>query len=252
MINPKWQLLYGVNVLSFKIVKGVVWTKFDEDKGPTPVAWVPETLSDEILFSVSLRGMSVFSNRPSNISYAKMIATLPFPEYESFSVSTVLYEAAETRRGGFDINLVTVLIPQLIMENSWLDIRQIQGIFSKYFAPWDGRPVNDREKIITGVALAIDDILGRKFEMIEEGEKARDQLNNYLDSYLVTSRSQSEQQLIRTRVKTLIQSLDRVLEAGDHERIQEALNQLSFILNQGFEDELILAYQGAFSHFLQI
>ncbi|MFW9856457.1 MAG: hypothetical protein ACFFFG_15500 [Candidatus Thorarchaeota archaeon] len=241
-----------LDTLSFRIVKGVVWTKFDEEMGPVPVAWVPDTLSEEILFSVSLRGMSVFSSRPSNISYAKMIATLPFPEYEFFSISTVLYEVSESLRGGFDINLVTVLIPQLIVENAWLDIRQIQGIFRKYFAPWDGRPVNDKEKIITGVALAIDDILCRKFEMIEEGEKVRDQLNNYLESYLVTSREENDQQLIKTRVKTLIQSLDRVLIAGDHERIQEALDQLNYILNEGFEDELIIAYQGAFSHFLQI
>jgi len=237
----------------YEVLTGVMWTKFDEDYGSIPVAWVPRDLSDEILFSVALRGMSVFSSRPSNISYSKMIATIPFPEYEFFSVSTVLYETSESR-GGFDINLISVLIPQVIMENAWLDLRQIQGVFQKYFGIYEGRPIenNLKKAVVEEIANAIDDILQRKIQVINEGEKIRNQLYRYLDSYLVTSRTKVEQQLITTRVQTLIRSLDRVLEAGDHDRIQEALEQMTYILEQGFDDEIIFMYQGAFTQFIQI
>lgn len=237
----------------YEVLKGVLWTKFDEDYGSIPIAWVPHTLSDEILFSVALRGMSVFSSRPTNISYSKMLATIPFPEYELFSVSTVLYESSESR-GGFDINLISVLIPQVIMENAWLDLRQIQGIFQKYFGIYEGHPIKNthKEAVVKELAKSIDDILKRKIQVINEGEKIRDQLYRYLDSYLVTSRTKAEQQLIVTRVQTLIRSLDRVLEAGDHDRIQEALDQMTYILEQGFDDEIIFMYQGAFTQFIQI
>ena len=104
----------------YKILVGVVWTTFDDIRGGMPTEWTPKALSDELLFSVSLRGMSVFSSRPNHISYSKMPATIPFPEYELFSISTVLYETSENSRGGFSINLVSILIPPIIMEMAWL------------------------------------------------------------------------------------------------------------------------------------
>ena len=140
------------NSKPYKALVGAVWTTFDEIQGAIPSSWTPQSLSDELLFNISLRGISVFSNRPNNTSYSKMHATIPFPEYEAFSISTVLYEVSETNRGGFNINLVSVLIPQVIMEMAWIDLRQIQAVFSKYFEEYKGEPILDKNIVIKDLA----------------------------------------------------------------------------------------------------
>ena len=236
----------------YVVLRGAIWTEFDELRGANPVASTPNQLDDEIVFSISLRGMSVFSSRPTNISYSKMIATIPFPEYEVFSVSTVLYEYSEESRGGFKINLVSILIPAFFMENSWVDLRQIQAIFQQFFASYEGAPVEDKLAVITAVASAIDVILQRKLDIIDQGEKIRAQLSHYLDSYHVLSLEREEQQLVKTRVFTLIQLLDRVLEAGDYERIQRALQRMNFILEQELSEELIMMYQQSLSRLVTL
>ena len=227
----------------YKILNGAVWTEFDDIQGGVPVASTPNDLSHEIVFSISLRGMSVFSSRSSKISYSKMIATIPFPEYEMFSVSTVIYEYSEDSRGGMKINLISILIPSLLMENAWVDLRQIQAIFQQYFSSYEGAPLQNKKVIIESIASSIDELLQRKLEIINQGEKIRLQLNEYLDSYHVLSLKEEERQLIRTRVRTLIQLLDRVLEAGDNERIQRAILRMNFILEQELSEELIMMYQ---------
>ena len=236
----------------YVVLRGAIWTEFDEVRGANPVASTPNQLTDEIVFSISLRGMSVFSSRPTNISYSKMIATIPFPEYEVFSVSTVLYEYSEDSRGGFKINLISILIPALFMENSWVDLRQIQAIFQQYFSSYEGAPVKDKLAVITSIASAIDVILQRKLDIIEQGEKIRTQLSHFLDSYHVLSLEQEEQQLVKTRVSTLILLLDRVLEAGDYERIQRALQRMNFILEQELSEELIMMYQQSLSRLVTL
>ncbi|MFX1515863.1 MAG: hypothetical protein ACFFC6_06110 [Promethearchaeota archaeon] len=235
----------------YKILVGVVWTTFDDIRGGMPVEWTPRSLSDELLFSVSLRGMSVFSSRPNHISYSKMPATIPFPEHELFSMCTVLYETSETNRGGFSINLVSILIPQVIMEMAWIDIRQIQAIFSKYFEFYGGEPIPHKKALMEEIAHETDLILKRKLKVINGGEKIREHLTKYLDSYLVSSLTLDEQKLIHTRVITLMRLLDRVLEAGDNERIQRALDRMSFILEQELSDEIIVMYQQSFSDLVE-
>jgi hypothetical protein len=237
-------------VLPYKVLKGALWTKFDDIKGSQPLVWTPKSLTDEILFSVSLRGMSVFSSRPSNISYSKMFTTIPFPEYEFFSVSTIIYETSEEVRGEFSINLISILVPSFLMENAWIDLRQIQAVFQEYFAHYEGQPILNKSGVIEKVAKSIDIILDRKLKVIDEGEKIRDQLSKYLDSYLITSRSKAERELIQARIKTLIQSLDRVLEAGDHTRIQRAFERMNFILEQELEDEFVTIYRNTFNQFI--
>ena len=232
------------------VLRGAIWTEFDEHQGSEPVAVTPQSLSDEIIFSVSLRGMSVFSSRPTNISYSKMIATIPFPEYDLFSVSTVLYEYSESNRGGMTINLISILIPAFFMQNSWVDLRQVQAVFAQYFSDYEGAPVKDKQAVISAVAASVDMILQRKIEVIEHGEKMRTLLNHYLDTYHVISLREEEQYLIKTRGKTLIQLLDRVLEAGDNERIQRALDKLNFVLEQELNEELVMLYQKTISQLI--
>jgi hypothetical protein len=236
----------------YKILNGAIWTEFDEIHGAIPVASTPADLSHEIAFSISLRGMSVFSSRSSNISYSKMIATLPFPEYEFFTVSTILYEYSEMSRGGMKINLISILIPAVLMENAWVDLRQIQAIFQQYFSSYEGAPLQDKQAIISSIASAIDEILQRKLEIIDQGEKIRSQLNDFLDSYHVLSLKEEEQQLVKTRVRTLIQLLDRVLEAGDNDRIQRAILRMNFILEQELSEELIMMYQQSLSQLIML
>lgn len=235
----------------YKILVGVVWTTFDDIRGGTPTEWTPKNLSDELLFSISLRGMSVFSNRPNHVSYSKMPAIIPFPEYESFSVSTILYETSEIDRGGFSINLVSILIPQVIMENAWIDLRQIQAVFTKYFETYRGEPIKQKKALINEIAYETDLILQRRLNVINEGEIIREHFTKYLDSYLVSSLEEDEQKLIQTRVKTLLILLDRVLEAGDNERIQRAIDRMNFILEQELSDELLLMYQQTLTHLIQ-
>lgn len=236
----------------YKILVGVVWTTFDDIRGGMPTEWTPKALSDELLFSISLRGMSVFSSRPNHISFSKMPATIPFPEYELFSISTVLYETSENSRGGFSINLVSILIPQVIMEMAWLDLRQIQAIFTKYFETYRGEPIPEKKAFIKEIAYETDLILKRKLKVVNEGEKIREHLTKYLDSYLVSSLEADEQKLIHARVQTLMILLDRVLEAGSNERIQRALDRMNFILEQELSDELVVMYQQTINELSQL
>ncbi len=235
----------------YHVIAGALWTEFDNIRGSIPTVWTPEALSDEVLFSVSLRGMSVFSNRPENISYSKMFATIPFPEYEVVSISTVLYETLENNEDGFGINLVSILLPQMLMETSWIDLRQIQAVFQQYFETYTGEPILDKKRIIQEVAYIIDTLIQRKLELITEGEKIREHLSKYMDSYLVTSLNSSEQHIVRLKIKTLLILLDRVLEAGDLDKIQRALERMSYVLEQELSDELISMYQNALTQLTQ-
>ena len=239
-------------MIKFHVLVGALWTEFDNIRGSIPTVWVPESLSDELLFSVSLRGMSVFSNRPDRrISYSKMFATIPFPEYEVVSISTVLYEASESVDSGFSVNLVSILIPQFLMESAWIDLRQIQAVFQQFFETYAGEPIPDKKRVIQEVSYAIDSILRRKLEVISEGEKMREHLSKYLESYLVSSMNSDEQHIVRLRIKTLLILLDRVLEAGNLDMIQRALEKMSFILEQELSDELIAMYQNSLAQLIQ-
>ena len=129
------------------------------------------------------------------------------------------------------------------MQNSWVDLRQVQAIFAQYFSDYEGAPVIDKQAVVTAVATAVDMILQRKMEIINQGEKMRMLFNHYLDTYHVLSLREEEQHLIKTRVKTLIQLLDRVLEAGDNDRIQRALEKMNFVLEQELNEELVMLYQ---------
>ena len=237
----------------YHVLAGALWTEFDNIRGSIPTVWVHESLSDDLLFSVSLRGMSVFSNRPDRrISYSKMFATIPFPEYEVVSISTVLYEASESADSGFGVNLVSILIPQFLMESAWIDLRQIQAVFQQFFETYAGEPISDKKRLIKELAYAIDSILRKKLEVISEGEKIRENLSNYLESYLVSSLNTGEQHIVRMRIKTLLILLDRVLEAGSLNMIQRALERMSFILEQELSDELIAMYQHSIAQLIQL
>ncbi|MHA2072987.1 MAG: hypothetical protein ACW97X_00025 [Candidatus Hodarchaeales archaeon] len=239
-------------MLKFQVLAGALWTEFDNIRGSIPTVWVPESLSDDLLFSVSLRGMSVFSNRPDRrISYSKMFATIPFPEYEVVSISTVLYEASDSTDSGFGVNLVSILIPQFLMESAWIDLRQIQAVFQQYFEVYSGEPILDKKRVIQEVSYVIDSILRKKLEVISEGEKIREHLSKYLESYLVSSMNSGEQHIVRMRIKTLLILLDRVLEAGNLDRIQRSLEKMSFILEQELSDEIIAMYQNSLAQLIQ-
>jgi hypothetical protein len=197
--------------------------------------------------------MSVFSNRPDRrISYSKMFATIPFPEYEVVSISTVLYEASESADSGYSVNLVSILIPQFLMESAWIDLRQIQAVFQQFFETYAGEPINDKKRLIKELSYAIDSILRKKLEVISEGEKIRENLSNYLESYLVSSLNTGEQYIVRMRIKTLLILLDRVLEAGSLNMIQRALEKMNFILEQELSDELIAMYQHSLAQLIQL
>jgi hypothetical protein len=239
-------------LLKFQVLAGALWTEFDNIRGSIPTVWVPESLSDDLLFSVSLRGMSVFSNRPDRrISYSKMFATIPFPEYEVVSISTVLYEASDSTDSGFGVNLVSILIPQFLMESAWIDLRQIQAVFQQYFEVYNGEPILDKKRVIQEVSYVIDSILRKKLEVISEGEKIREHLSKYLESYLVSSLNSGEQHIVRMRIKTLLILLDRVLESGNLDRIQRSLEKMSFILEQELSDEIVAMYQNSLAQLIQ-
>lgn len=232
-----------VLLTAYKILLGALWTEFDEVKGAVPIAWTPEVLTDEIMFSVSLRGMSVFGSRPTNISYSKMLATIPFPEYEMFSVSTVLFEVSEKNRGGQMINLISLLIPSFLMESAWIDLRQIQGIFQRFFEAYGGEPVFNKQGVLEDITEAADRLLYEKINVNMAGEKVRGVVDSYLQSYHVNMLSKEEHKLLEVRLKTLILLLNKIFEAGEHDRIQKVLSRINYILENELSEELVGMYR---------
>ncbi|MFX0210646.1 MAG: hypothetical protein ACFFDT_31995, partial [Candidatus Hodarchaeota archaeon] len=136
-------------------------------------------------------------------------------------------------------------------EMAWIDLRQIQAVFTKYFEYYQGEPIPHKKALMKEIAHETDFILQRKLKVINQGEKIREHLTKYLDSYLVSSLEEDEQKLINTRVRTLMILLDRVLEAGDNERIQRALDRMNFILEQELSDEIVVMYQQSISDLTQ-
>lgn len=95
-----------------------------------------------------------------------------------------------------------------------------------------------KEAFLNYIANDIDKILYRK----REGETLKNHLTNYLNSYFFSLLSYDEALLLQTRIDTILQLLDRVMKAGDLEKIERSLRRLTFLLEQELQDELVYKY----------
>ena len=92
------------------LIKGIVYVKFDENVGPTPVAYVPETLAPEFLNIINMKCTSVFAGEDGLVP--ESIAMVPIPSQNLNGLIKCLTIKDENLRGGANDASITVLIKE--------------------------------------------------------------------------------------------------------------------------------------------
>ncbi|MHA1696621.1 MAG: Rab family GTPase [Candidatus Helarchaeota archaeon] len=128
------------------IIKGIIYSIFDEKLGPIPKAWVPSDLSNEIIQKYSIKtilSLSKFSNDKT-----KSFGVFPLNELNMLSISRRISIDDPTKRGGYSEASLSIIF------NEEDDV-----IFYKY--------IKNFQKIISNSADKIKDLEEKK-ENIEK------------------------------------------------------------------------------------
>ncbi|MHA1263863.1 MAG: Rab family GTPase [Candidatus Helarchaeota archaeon] len=89
------------------LIKGIVFSKFDEKKGPIPVAWHPATLPLELREVVSLKSINILAGEKGMVP--KSLALIPFPLYNIKGIIKTIEIPDWKHRGGHVDSSITLL-----------------------------------------------------------------------------------------------------------------------------------------------
>lgn len=217
---------------------GAIWTSFDEQQGPKPQFWTPSTISEDLLFNVSLRAMSIYTGQPADIMNT-YFSVIPLPEHNISILSTIFYEPREDKRGKFAINLVSLLIPIEFLSINGIDQRQLQAIFVEHLNMYKGSIIENKENLLYSIALEAENLLVQKLALIKEADKLKENLGKYLESYIFQSMNSDDRYFLSLRIDTFFDLLDKSFQAGNVKKIKSIFDQLIFLLEQGLDDELV-------------
>jgi len=92
------------------LIKGIVYVKFDENVGPTPVAWMPENLALEFLNIINMKCTSILAGEDGLVPEA--IAMVPIPSQNLNGLIKCLTIKDESLRGGANDGSLTLLIKE--------------------------------------------------------------------------------------------------------------------------------------------
>ena len=89
------------------LIKGIIYSKFDEKIGPTSVSWRPNDVSSEIRDVISLKSISILIGE--NTTIPDSLAIIPFPSLNLKSLIKIGKFNDENRRGGsVDFSLAVI------------------------------------------------------------------------------------------------------------------------------------------------
>ena len=97
--------------------------------------------------------------------------------------------------------------------------------------------------MLEDITEAADRLLYEKINVNMAGEKVRGVVDSYLQSYHVDMLSKEEHKLLEVRLKTLMLLLNKIFEAGEHDRIQKVLSRINYILENELSEELVGMYR---------
>ncbi|MDD1777866.1 MAG: GTP-binding protein [Candidatus Helarchaeota archaeon] len=117
------------------IIKGIVYSQFDEKLGPAAVIWMPYSLSNQIRDSISMKSINIMGGESGKI--LSTLSVIPFPSINSKGLVKSFQIRDRKRRGGLIDSSITLLF------------REINDlIFYKYYANFEAIFEESATKIV--------------------------------------------------------------------------------------------------------
>lgn len=93
-----------------ELIIGVIYSKFDQIDGPVAVTWEPESLSREILDTISLKTINMITEQKKDID--KSLAVVPFPTFNIKGLVGISAIKDASKRGGVVDFSITLLFDE--------------------------------------------------------------------------------------------------------------------------------------------
>jgi Ras-related protein Rab-6A len=93
------------------LIKGIIYSQFNEKFGPTAIGWVPPTLSEQIKDLISMKSISIMTGEGGKIP--KSLTIVPFPSINLKGLIKSFEIKDERRRGGATDCSITLLFSEV-------------------------------------------------------------------------------------------------------------------------------------------
>ncbi|TFF90601.1 MAG: GTP-binding protein [Promethearchaeota archaeon] len=118
-----------------KLISGIIYSTFDEERGPIPKIVIPADIEIQLQGAASLKSVGIMAGERNKVP--ESLAIIPFPSYEMKGLIKILEIRDKGRRGGVNYNSITVLFSE-----------HNDPIFYKYFNNFDQLFAETAEKLI--------------------------------------------------------------------------------------------------------
>jgi small GTP-binding protein len=96
--------------LEKELIIGIIYSKFDQIDGPVAVLWLPESLSQEILDTISLKTINMITEQKKDID--KSLAVVPFSTFNLKGLVGISAIKDASKRGGVVDFSITLLFDE--------------------------------------------------------------------------------------------------------------------------------------------
>ncbi|HUX98145.1 MAG TPA: Rab family GTPase [Candidatus Deferrimicrobium sp.] len=93
-----------------ELIKGIIYSQFDDKAGPIPIVWVPSNISDELKNLISLKTINILAGDSEEIP--ESLAFIPFPSLNLKGLVKFIEIQDETRRGRTIDSSITLLFDE--------------------------------------------------------------------------------------------------------------------------------------------
>jgi hypothetical protein len=90
-----------------KLISGIIYSTFDEKRGPIPKIVIPKDIKIELQGIASLKSVGIMAGEKNKVP--ESLSIIPFPSYEMKGLIKILEIRDENRRGGVYYNSITLL-----------------------------------------------------------------------------------------------------------------------------------------------
>lgn len=90
-----------------KLISGIIYSTFDEKRGPIPKIVIPKDIKIELQGIASLKSVGIMAGEKNKVP--ESLSIIPFPSHEMKGLIKILEIRDENRRGGVYYNSITLL-----------------------------------------------------------------------------------------------------------------------------------------------
>ncbi|MFX0103753.1 MAG: Rab family GTPase [Candidatus Hodarchaeota archaeon] len=112
-----------------ELIKGLIFSIFDEKLGPTAASWLPESMDEDMREDVAITVMNITSNMQE---MPTALAMIPLPVYNSKSLAKFIMFKDDTRRGGIGSAALIMLYDEANDAIFYKYFKQFEDVFDKY------------------------------------------------------------------------------------------------------------------------